>query len=117
MKIIRALSIFIVAVLALAFSAAHADGDPQIDRHTVGTSESVSLGGGEYTLVGTVGSRGEAMTSSGGEYTVFGGFWSAGQGNAPPLALMPGLTAFGLWLLAAVLAVVVVRSARSARAT
>ncbi len=111
------LAIVVLFLHALTVSTLEADGPPQIDRYAIGTSESVSVGGGEYTLVSTVGSQGEAMQSSGGEYSVFGGFWSAGQGNAPPLALVPGLTAVGLWLLAAALAVAVVRTVRSLRAT
>ncbi len=107
----------LLAFIALLGTTAHADGQPQIDRYAVGGSERVSFGGGEYTLVSTVGSLGEAMQSSGGEYTVFGGFWSAGQGNFLSPALVPGLTAVRLWLLAAVLAAAVLRSVRRARVT
>ncbi len=70
--------------------------------------------GGSYVLSGTIGQL-DAAESAGGTYGLLGGFWPVTLASTPPSVPVPGLTSWGLWLLAALMMAFALRKAWSAR--
>ena len=72
-----------------------------------------SSGGGPYLLGGTIGQADASGALTGGNYVLAGGFWSGVGAAIPPLpeatptatpTLVPGITAWGLFALAGLMA-------------
>ena len=115
MRLLITIAILLAAALAFAATAiAQTGGTYDLTWSTVDGGGGASSGGG-YVVSGTAGQPDAGFKMSGGSYDLGGGFWGAAIEIIPLGVPVPGLTAWGLILLAATLLGISLVKARSRR--